>query len=246
MKTTRRIWTADEIKIVKQSRKDGVSWTTVAEFLGRSRPSVYQQVQLLGLANKRPARRGFKSFIRRHHKLGWSDHEIAAAWNCQHPGQRVSREWLCEVRREKLRLAHNAFSQHRRQQVAKKTKQQLRRCGCASLAEVRSKAFGDFAVRQGWPADIRPRGVQILTLLYQQGPHTRRQICDKIGMRWKGSRQSLTSNDREGSYLAHLIARGLVVQLPRMVKGRGRGKSVHLYAIAPQIHRGETCEKTPA
>jgi hypothetical protein len=210
----------------------------IGELIGRTETSVHQLFNRLGLTKKRKKHRGLIGFIRRHHKFGWSDAEISAEWSKQHPDDPLTRRHLGDIRREKCGLPDNALSEHRRQLVAKKTKEQCRQAGVKNLAEVRRLAYNEFARKHGWPDDLRPRAVQICDLLYERGPHTRSQIAAAVGMPWKGSRKSLVSNDPEGSYLAHLQARGLVVQLPRVVKGRGRGKSVHLYAIAPHVRRG--------
>jgi hypothetical protein len=69
---------------------------------------------------------------------------------------------------------------------------------------------------------------------------TRPQIAEAVGMPWKGSRASLRSNDPEGSYLAHLIARGLVVDLGRLVKEGGQGRNRHLYSLAIDVEKGAT------
>lgn len=183
-----------------------------------------------------------KKFIRAHHRLGWSDAEIAQAWNESHPDEVLNSRRLCEIRR-KMQLPNNAHSPHRRAKIAAKTREQLAAAGLRSIGEIRAKAFVEFGARQGWPGIHRPRAVQILNLLYERGPHTRQQICAAIGMPWKGSRKSLCSNDPEGSYLAHLMARGLVVQLPGRQRTqnrglrKGSGTSVYLYAIAPHVRR---------
>ena len=93
----------------------------------------------------------------------------------------------------------------------------------------------------GLPSDLRPRAVAILNALYDRGPMTRRELADVIGMPWKGSRKSLASNDPEGSYLAHLAARGLVRAVKRgnRVTGRGRGHSTNVYMIPLTIKRGD-------
>ena len=218
--------------------------------LGRTTRSIYQLWNKLDVCVRRRDGRPLQQFIREKHPLGWSDAEVAAAWNAANPNETVSREWVTEVRRDKCGLSHNAYSQHRRQKVAAKTREQIAAAGVNSLAEVRRLAFNKFATRHGWPADLRPRAIQILDLLYQKGPHNRRQICEAIGMPWKGTRKSLCSNDPEGSYLAHLIARGLVVASKRAhkVHGQGKGKSCDVYAIAPHVTRGPICpnEKTSA
>lgn len=214
----------------------------VAKSLGRTASSVYQAWARLGLSQKRRNPGPLRRFIRAKHRLGWSDNEIAEAWCAEHPGQSAARECVCDHRR-RLGLGSNRLSKHCRARVAKKTQEQCDKAGVKSLAEVRRLAFNQFAERHGWPADLRPRAVQILDLLYQHGPKTRRQIAEATGMSWIGSRSSLKSNDPEGSYLAHLIARGLVVRTLKSVKGRGKGGSCDLYSITPHVRRG-TCQPT--
>lgn len=232
-----RVWTPEQIETARANR-GRLTAAEIAKLVGKSPSGVHQLFNRLGLSAKRKQRPELLTLIKEKHALGWSDAEVAAEWNRLHPDDRLAREWICEVRRDKLKLPHNAYSDHRRQKVAAKTREQVAAAGLKTLAEVRVKAFRDFAKRQGWPDDLRPRAVQILKLLYETGPKTRREICDAIGMTWRGSRKSLCSNDPEGSYLAHLQARGLVIQLSRVVKGKGSGHSVSKYAVAPHIRRG--------
>lgn len=115
-------------------------------------------------------------------------------------------------------------------------REQCEAVGVGSLAELRSLVHARRAAARGWPADLRQRHVQILDALYERGPMTRRQIADAVGMPWKGSRKSLMSNDPEGSYLAHLQARGLVVRLGR-VRGPGRSYA-WVYSTPLWVERG--------
>ena len=205
-------WLAEEIASLRDwyGRVPAVE---IAKRLDRTPRAVWQMAGKLGLVKKRHASPGLIEMIRDKHPLGWSDRELATEYNRRQDGIQVDRRWVCDVRRQ-LGLPNNAYSEHRRQAVAAKTKEQLAKAGLRSIGQLRAVAFQKFAERNGWPADLRPRAVQILTLLYEQGPKTRREIADAIGMPWKGSRKSLVSNDPEGSYLANLVARGLVVQLP--------------------------------
>jgi hypothetical protein len=204
----------------------------VAIELSRTASAVYQAWGRLGLSQKRRDPKPLVAFVREKHALGWSDGDIANAWQ-----EAISRSCVSDVRR-KLGLPINRWSDHCRAKVAKKTREQCAAAGVKSLAEVRRLAYMQFAARHGWPVDLRPRAVQILDLLYQYGPKTRRQLADSAGMSWLGSRWSLKSNDPEGSYLAHLVKRGLVVRTLKAVKGRGKGGSCDLYSIAPHIRRG--------
>lgn len=181
-----------------------------------------------------------ESFIRLKHAEGWSDAEIARVTMCD-------RHRIGELRRG-LRLPSNKDNERHRNRVRRKTERQLEREGVPTLAALRSKVFHERARAAGWPDDLRPRAVQILNVLWEKGPRTRRQLCDDIGMPWKGSRKSLVSNDPEGSYLAHLVARGLVVILPRAhrVTGKGRGRSQNLYSLPLFIQRGPIDEESHA
>ena len=118
--------------------------------------------------------------------------------------------------------------------------------GLPNLAALRAAVFRDRARASGWPEDLRPRAVQILNALWDRGPMTRTEIALAIGLRinYGGPheiRKILKSNDAEGSYLAHLLARGLLVDLGRVgtVVGQGRGRSVHVYSLPLTIERGK-------
>jgi hypothetical protein len=220
---TRTQATAAEIEYVKLHRDD--SCVAVAAALGRPRLTIYNLRNRLGITKKMLAfGKPFEKFLRAKHAAGWSDSEIGQAWGCE---RHTVGDW-----RHRLNLPDNTLSEHRRQRVADKTRQQCQAAGVKSLAEVRAKAFRDYAKQYGWPEDLIPREVQILNALMRNGPQTRRQLADAIGVKWKGSRKSLVSPKRPGgSYLAHLMKRGLVVTLGRVVKGKGRGKSCQLYSI---------------
>lgn len=237
-----RRWTEADKQFAIESHGK-LSAKRVAEQIGRTERAVYMFWIIAGVCRKHRDSQPLQAFIREKHPLGWTDGEVAIAWSTANPTEPVSRGWVSEVRREKCKLPNNALSDRRRRRVAAKTREQCQAAGVKSLAEVRRLAYDKFASRHGWPADLRPRAVQILDLLYQKGPHTRRQIADAIGMPWKGTRKSLVSNDPEGSYLAHLIARGLVVASKRAhrVHGQGSGKSCNVYSIAPHVKRGEIC-----
>lgn len=171
--------------------------------------------------------------------------KLALAGHCNRCIGRAIRMGRKEVRRWRTRLGLPALDtggsvgscQSCKERTRETTRRQLERAGLKSLAEVRVRAFRDFARRSGWPQDLRPRAVQILNLLADQGPKTRREIAAALGLPWRGSRLSLKSNDPEGSYLAHLMKRGLLVCLGRQVKGKGRGQSTCLYSVSLAAER---------
>lgn len=221
---------ADRATVRRLYRK--VPAAEIARRLGRTFRAVHQCARAMGLHTPQRFRApDMESFVRERNADGWPDAEIARA-------RGVERHAVAHLRK-RLGLPSNQFSARRRAAVAARTAEQLRRAGLPSIGHLRVQAFRARARAAGWPDDLRPRAVQILNLLWERGPQTRRQIADAIGMRWKGSRNSLTSNDPEGTYLAHLVARGLVVDLGRVgtVRGQGKGRSVHVYSLPLTIER---------
>lgn len=232
-KSGRRFWT-DEEKAFVLSHAGKMTAEEIGARLNRPVPGIYGMFKRLGLRIGAPRIdwQTHDAALRRLNALGYSDAEIAAETG-------LDRRTL-QDRRNKLGLPSNALNERHRRRVAEKTAEQLRKAGLSSLGELRSEAFRQAARACGWPEDLRPRSVQILNELYRRGPMTRRQIADAIGMPWKGSRNSLHSNDAEGTYLAHLMRRGLVIRFGRLVKGsadgtQGSGKGQHLYALAPEV-----------
>jgi len=235
-----RFWTIEDLELLRRwYGKEPAA--EVAARLGRSRRSVYIRAAIEGITRKIEKGRVAKTraLIARKHPLGWSDADIAAAAGC-------SREWISELRRS-MGLPSNAHSARQRAKTSRAMQRLVRRLGLQSGADLRTEAFRQYAIESGWPEDLAPRAVAILNVLWQRGPMTRRELSDAIGMPWKGSRKSLTSNDPEGSYLATLQARGLVVRLGRCVRsGRGKGEHVNLYSIPlgvePERNGGAKCE----
>lgn len=232
-KAPRRFWTEEEKAFVLAN-----AGTMTAEAIGaaldRRTSGVYQMFRKLRLQIGAPRIdwETHDATLRRLNAMGYSDAEIAAETG-------LDRRTL-QDRRNKLGLPSNAFNERHRRRVAAKTAEQLRKAGLSNLGELRREMFRQAARACGWPEDLRPRAVQILNELYRRGPMTRRQIADAIGMPWKGSRNSLHSNDPQGTYLAHLMRRGLVIRFGRLVGGsadgtQGKGKGQHLYALAAEV-----------
>ena len=230
-------WTERDIAYLQRwyGRKSACE---IAEQLGKTKGSVYQFASAHGLSTpktQRPSRVMVQRKIRQLHPKGYSDSEIAAVVGC-------SREWIGEVRRKMGISAHICHERYRAR-VREKTAEQCRKAGVPNLGTLRAQIHRERAAAAGWPEDLRPRHVQILNLLYDHGPKTRREIAEALGMPWKGSRKSLHSNDPEGSYLAHLMKRGFVVCFRRKVQQGGQGKNVSLYMIPPYVRRGDRHRK---
>lgn len=183
---------------------------------------------------------GLLILIRHLHGQQYSDSEIAAAWNHEHPSRPIDRRTVSEIRGKMGLPSHGPYSARYRRRVADKTREQCVQAGVRSLAEVRAKAYRAFARRRGWPEHLRPREVQILDLLYEQGPKTREEIAVAIGWRIeRGQRAYLACKYGRGNYVANLMAAGLVARSARRINfGRGQGRSVYTYFIPPHVRRG--------
>ena len=96
------------------------------------------------LASRRklaPLGKPFERYLRAQHKLGWSDSEIAAGWAEKYPGcEPVWRRTVGNYRR-RLGLCDNALSEHRRDRVRQKTREQLAAAGLTSMAQLRVEAW---------------------------------------------------------------------------------------------------------
>lgn len=221
-------WHPDEDEVVRQHYRD-CGATAVATCLGRSVPSVHARAHSLGVTRRRPPAIDYAK-VKRLYRQELSDTEIARRLG--HERHAIS-AW-----RRRNRLPEHGWTERRRREVAARTREQLRRAGLPSLAALRVKAFRDFAKRNGWSEDLLPREVQVLNALWERGPLTKRQLCEAIGMPWKGtSRASLKSNGPGGSYVTDLMRRGLVVSLGRKVYNGRKGANTALYALALWVER---------
>lgn len=241
-------WSADEIAIVR-------GWTgTVVELaarLGRNVDSCHRVRRRLGLARKKsdlgyPA--GVDAVVTALHAQGLDDVAIAAELAPRFPDRPMDRRAVGFIR-ERLGLPTNWTADNPRARAKRRAiiAKQMATMGLAGPTDLRTRAYARFATDMGWPAEtfgvLRPRAVQILTELYQRGPMTRRELAAAIGMPWRGVRNTLSSNDPEGSYVANLQRRGLVTRLPRCLDdSQGSGKKVYRYAIATGVRRGAIAE----
>lgn len=232
MKRKRRFWTDAERAIVREHyRAKGAP--AVARMLRRTTKAVHQEARTLGLCIPQRFRApDMVAFVRSKNGAGWSDSEIAEARRCD-------RHAVSHLRKS-LGLPSNARGERFKAKIRDGTRRQCSEWGVPNLAALRGKVFRDRAREAGWPEDLRLRAVQMLNVLWERGPQTRRQLCDAIGMKWLGSRKSLVSNDPGGTYLTYLIKRGLVISLGRIgtVHGKGKGRSVQVYSLPLFINRG--------
>lgn len=220
-----RRWTAAELERLRKLYPDHTA-SECAAMLGRSIRAVYNAVRHAGLEaqRRRTVDDSVLDRIRQRNGEGVCDTEIAAELGCDR--HTVARH------RKRLGLPSHAYGQQYRARRRAAARRQCEQWGVSSIGELRSLVFRIRSLRAGWPPDLRARHVEILGLLEARGPMTRREIAESLGLPWRGSCRSLKSRDPEGSYLAHLMARGLVISLGRVVRGRGKGHSVNLYDLA--------------
>lgn len=235
---------AEEAFLRRHYQARGARWC--AEQLGLRPPQIHRVASRLGIADERLPldEEHLDAFIRAKNAIGWSDTEIATAYCRRRPH---TDRHVISTRRRDMGLPFQGFSERQRRQTARRTAAQCQAAGVRNLAEIRARAYRCFARRHGWPEDLRPRAVQILDVLWARGPMTRPEIAAAIGLPWLGSRKSLCSNDPGGSYLAHLVRRGLVVRMPRArrVLGRGGGRSMDVYALALHVEK-KPCDERSA
>jgi hypothetical protein len=236
-KPRRRFWTDEELAFLRENYA-AMSREQLGAKLGRSLSSVSQAAAKQRLTRLLCPKQGFDDFIREKHARQWSDSEIAAGWSAKFPGrQRINRRTVGDHRARMGLAAHHVATTRYRLRVAAKTREQCEKAGLASLALVRRRAFEQYAIDNGWPAELRrPRQVQIMNCLYELGPQTRRQIAARIGMPWKG-KKTMYGNDVGGSYLAYLMRLGLVVKQKKVARDPD-GTRVDLYSIPVHVVRG--------
>lgn len=220
--TGRRYWTEADSQTVRDLYPTNTA-EEIASALGRTRKAIEQHAKLLGLrkiADLDPLIPAVKDL----HARGLTDaaiaRELADRLHSDDPRRAIT------GLRERIGLPVNAASILAVKRQAART--QLERLGLNSHAELRSRSFRRYAVENGWPADIRPRGVQVLNVLAEQGPKTRRELVAALGLKWKSTnkgRNNLASRDPGGSVLAILQARGFVIRQRRYTTGKPHGKN---------------------
>lgn len=214
----------------------GHSGLQIAVRLGCTLASMYYRAHKLGLPRKtRKLPADTEERVRRLHAEGLSDRAIGKCLG-------IDRRTINDIRHARLKLPVNEGARRRAQLRAVRT--QAKTLGIRPGGGLRDYAYRKFAASRGWPEDLRPRHVQILELLASEArPMDRWEIARRIGWNVErslrdpvhGQRHLLASKDPEGSYLAHLIKRGLVISLRRAkaVPGKSGCSNRNLYTLAP-------------
>jgi len=245
-----RMYTPEQLAILR-AEYGRASCADLAGRLGRTITSIYQAAVRLGLAKTSPklaSRPGVVETLRARHAEGWSDAEIGREVGADrhHVG----------VLRKKLGLPPNTWSTHLRDRVRAKTAEQLCRAGLPSIGHLRVEAFKKYARDRGWPEDLKKRQVQILELLWQNGPMTREEIGGRLGMTkkarklangkigyWYPMHCNTPGHGADSSYTGDLLRRGLIISLGRVVRYKpagartGQSRNACLYSLPLTIER---------
>lgn len=229
-----RLWTGEEVAFLRAHYATQTGkW--IGRRLGRSLSCVHQAARQRGLARKRePAPEALLSLIRDRHAAGWVDSEIMRAWNEANPERSVSRESVGNYRRA-LGLDSNKGNARYRQQVRERTAEQLRRAGVPRLVDLRVRANRREAIRSGWPHHLTPNEVQVLNLLADGMPRTRREIALELG-KDPDPRNAFKTKRTGKSVTASLRYDGLLRRSQRRVrKDGGKGHTAYEFWIPLQV-----------
>lgn len=230
-------WSKEEIEFLKDKMKTE-SFHFIAEKLGRTWHAVRTKVGKLGF---RPILARMKADhleeIRRLHAQGMCDPDIAS-----HLGFDRS---TIGYRRRSLGLKSNSSSDHQREKLRHGVRKQCERLGISSPGELRVVAWKKRARAHGWPTEINGRcitrrQIEILDALYVYGPHTRRQLAKRLGMKtYENSCKALSSRGGGRSYMRELVESGMVINLGRVVHSNrsGSGRNICLYALSLTVER---------
>jgi hypothetical protein len=218
-------WSAAEDEVLRRDYLR-VPTTELARSLDRTPTAVYQRAKKIGLAAGRfEWTEAVDVRFRELYAAGLPDGQIADDLGCIR--EAVGR------RRRSLGLPVNAAAllEARRRAV----RSQLRRLGCATLAELRARRSRAIPKRYGLPEDLQFRHVGIILVL-AAGPKTRRQIVEALGLKWNPRNRGRNNlKNQNTSYLGELIARDLVVSI-RVSHGKGGGQGCHhsVYSLTPR------------
>ena len=228
----RRFWTATERAYLRRwyGRR---RCADIAAKLGRSKKAAYMEAIAQGVSAKKSwwAEKD-DQVLWRLNREGYTDTEVAA---------KLGRDRHCvSLHRKRLGLPSNAYGLRWRERNRAQRRRQLATYGVRNFGELRGKRFRDFAAERGWPG-LSLRGAQIADLLYERGPHTRREICEALGMPTHDDNQKkqLCCRVPGGMYTAELIRAGVAVALTRKRNMSGKGRNVTEYHIAPGVVRGK-------
>lgn len=239
-----RTWTATEDEFLRLNyRKSGAK--SCGQKLNRCLKSVYQRARDIGLSETKnfATTRQIEELIKEKHPLGYCDSEIARIGAVELNVDGIDRHRVGEIRR-RLKLESNKLSDRRRNQVAEKTREQLRQSGHPNLASLRGETFSKFKASLGWPDELTIRAVQALELFYRHGTLTRIQLCELMGVSSK-KRTAPISNGPGGTVLAELQRAGMIQRIPKGLKTKRRDRrggivTCDVYFLSPGVKPDES------
>jgi hypothetical protein len=246
---TERHYTAAELQLVREQFSTKTAPEIAEQLFGsrRSASTVYRIAHKLGLCKMPRLDPALFGQVRDLYDQQNTDAEIGRKLG-------LSREQVTHIRHTHLKLPKHAGAIYLAQCRAVRT--QLERLGVSSAGGLRALSYRRYAVENGWPAELRPREVQILNVLADRGvPMTKHELAEAIGMPTSATfatgkrRILLASNGPGGTYTADLLRRCMLQRIKRAVSGRGRGANLDLYILGPAalsiLEERAKCESNP-
>lgn len=234
-----RYYTAADLALVRELYPTHTAAQIAERVHGTARAalSIYRIAERIGLRKAPHWTDEERDRVRVACAAGGTDRDIAARLN-------LTREQVTHVR-NRLGIPRDAAAV--RAAARRAVANQGRTLGVSNGGQLRAYGYRRFARANGWPEDLPPRAVQVLNVLAEHGPKTKRELAEAIGMPTtqiggngyptflKASARSSTMKGH-GSYTALLVARGFVARHRRSAgpgSGARGGKLPDLYLLTP-------------
>ena len=224
------VWTGKERQFVRDHWKlRGWTASKIANSLGRPIGQVYAAAVRFGCTSrrKRIALSHYAKRIITLHADGMSCHDIAARLRLTH--QTVSK-WLGKIGLQPY-LKPGEHGQEGREKLRKLFLRTANRLGLDNLVQLRHERCRLEAAKRGWPYELNTlRELQVVELLFGNGPMTRNVLANRIGLKPVSIRP----------LLARLACRNIITMTRRPLVGGG---SIVLYELAADIQwRGKNLD----
>jgi DNA-binding CsgD family transcriptional regulator len=216
---TQREWTAKEREVVRRHYRHyrTLGLAALADYLGRSVPSVCGAAFRFGLLERRPRKRAedHAGDILAFHASGMTPREIGDRIGMSRNAVRVF------LRRRGLRS--NGTDPDVRRQLKREEYRRVWKYGAqgCSLAEARAWGMKARAAGRGWPDALSARQCDYLDAL-EAGPLDSAALAARVGMGQRTTRMQML----------RMMAHGLVERRPHPTDGRGA-----VWALAPDVRR---------
>ena len=237
-----RRWSQEELAFVRARLAAGDSCVQISrELKSRTLNGIRRLREMWGYdtaGQKKRKLTGLNELITARYAQQFSDSEIAQEWNQLHPDATIDRTCI-SYRRSRLGLsARHTQSERYRNRVREKTMEQVKLAGVDSLGELRAVTLKNRIVEMGWPEDLQYREAQILSLIWDRGPLTKREICEALKMPFRGAREHAQWKPTRGHLHGHADAPWNAHQIHKGGQNRS-SQSERRYLLIAVQHRTE-------